>query len=258
MISDADPLPDGVLEAMAYLSRSENRIRILHALTRRPFKPRELEEKTGIPRSTLRRIISEMVDRGWVDRTSNRDYVATPVGDLMAAETERYTNSVRAIQALGSAASWLPHDELTIDLHHFKDARTIGPEMNAAVAPDTYAIEQIRISTEFRNLTNIAPTLGFERAMHNGVMGGTLSSEHIITSGVITQLRTTDDRMGRWQRYLDAGAELFLYENDIPCNLFIMGELCLSPTKNSKLSNTLSGLSQSGTSHDVGRSRRAW
>lgn len=224
MTSDADPLPDQVLEAMVYLSRSGNRIRILHALSQRPFEPRELAEKTEIPRSTLRRIISEMVERGWADRTLDGKYMATPVGGRMAAETERYTGSVRAIQTLDTAVNWLPNDELTIGLHHFKDARIIGPEMNAAVAPDTYAIEQIRASTEFRNLTNIAPTLGFERAIHKGVMNGTLSTEHIVTPGVISQLRTNDDRLGRWQRYLDAGAKLFLYNETIPCNLFIMDE----------------------------------
>jgi predicted transcriptional regulator len=198
MFGSADSLPDGVLEAMAHLSRSENRMRILHALTQCPFKPRDLTDRTDIPRSTARRIVTELIERGWVERTLDGEYVATPLGDLMAAETERYIEAIGAIQSLDSAVSWLPEEELTVDLHHFGDARIIGRQMNDAVAPDTYAIEQIRKSNEFRSLTNIAPTLGFESAIHEGVEGGTLSTEHIVTPGVLPKLRMNKHRHRRW------------------------------------------------------------
>lgn len=224
MLSEADSLPDGVLEAMEYLSRSENRMRILYALSQRPFAQRELVEDTGIPRSTLRRIITEMTERGWAERTLDGEYVATPTGALMITETERYIGGIEAIQTLDTAVSWLPDDELLIELHHFRDARVVSTQANEAVAPDTYAIERIRESTEFRNLTNIAPTLGFERVMHDGVEAGTLSTEHVVTPGVIRQLCTDDERQSRWRKYLDAGANLYRYDGQIPCNLFIMDE----------------------------------
>lgn len=224
MYDTAGSLPDGVLEAMAYLSRSENRIRILRALSQCQMEPRELTERTDIPRSTARRILTEMNERGWVERTLDGEYVATPSGELMTAETEQYLESIRAVQSLESAVSWLPEDELTIGIHHFGDARVIGHRTNDAVAPDTYAIERIRESNEFRNLTNIAPTLGFERALHDGVKAGTLSSEHVVTPGVLPELRMNDERQRRWQEYLTAGADLYLYEGDIPCNLFIMDD----------------------------------
>lgn len=224
MFSGGDSLPDRVLEAMAYLSRSENRMRILHALTKRPFEQRELAENTDIPRSTLRRIVTEMNEHGWAERTLDGEYVATPTGELMAAETERYIGAISAIQTLDTAVAWLPDGELMTELHHFRDARIIGPKINDAVAPDTYAIEQIRESNEFRNLTNIAPTLGFERAMHDGVEAGTLSTEHVVTPGAIRQLRMNKERQRRWQDYLDSGADLYRYDGPIPCNLFIMDE----------------------------------
>ncbi|MDS0476838.1 winged helix-turn-helix domain-containing protein [Natrinema sp. 1APR25-10V2] len=224
MFSDADPLPDGVLEEMAYLSRSENRLRILHVLTQHQYEPRELAEETDVPRSTLRRIVTELVDRGWAERTIDGTYVATPVGELLAAETDRYVGAIQAIQALDSAVRWLPREKLTIGLHHFQDAIIVGPEQNEAVAPDTYATEQLRDTTEFRNLTNIAPTLGFEKVLHDGVLEGPLSTEHVVTPGVISYLCTDVERQDRWQQYLDAGADLYLYDGQIPCNLFILDE----------------------------------
>lgn len=224
MYDTADSLPEGVLEDMAYLSRSENRMRILHALSQCPIEPRELTERTDIPRSTVGRIVTELNERGWVERTLDGEYVATPLGELMAVETRQYIESIRAIRSLDSAVSWLPADELTVDVHHFGDARVIGHQMNDAVAPDTYAIERIRESNEFRNLTNIAPTLGFESALHDGVETGTLSSEHVVTPGVLPKLRMNEERRRRWQAYLDAGADLYLSQEDIPCNLFIMDD----------------------------------
>lgn len=224
MVRDVDPPPDGVLEDMAYLSRSETRIQVLRVLAADSQLPREIAELTDIPRSTLRRTLTEMVERGWVERTTDGDYVATRTGEFVATETNRFLGVIRAIRVLGDVVSWLPSDELTIGLQYFREATVLRPEPNATSAPSTYATELMQEATKFACLVNIAPSLGFENAMINGVVEGRLTTTHIITDGELTVLRQNAERASRWQTYIESGADLYCYEGRIPCNLLVIDE----------------------------------
>jgi DNA-binding HxlR family transcriptional regulator len=181
MNGDATPRPDEVLEDVAYLLRAETRTRVLDALAATSHTPRALSEHTDIPRSTLRRTLTEMVERGWVERTIDGEYVLTPPGEHVATETGRYLDAIAAIRVLGDAVAWLPDDELTVDLRHFSDATVRRPEPNAVSAPSTVATERLQEATEFSCLVNTLPSLGFERAMIRGVVDERLTTTHVIT-----------------------------------------------------------------------------
>jgi predicted transcriptional regulator len=224
MPGDATPRPDDVLEDVAYLSRSETRTRVLDVLGAAPHAPRALAERTDIPRSTLRRTLTEMVERGWVERTLDGEYVLTAPGEHVAAETEQYLDAIGAIRTLGDAVAWLPNDELTVDLRHFADATVRRPEPNAVSAPSTVATERLREAAEFACLVNTAPSLGFERAMVDGVVDGRLTTTHVITDAELDVLRRDPDRAARWRTYVEAGADLYCYDGRIPCNLLVIDE----------------------------------
>lgn len=224
MNGDATPQSDDVLEDVAYLSRSETRTRVLDALSMASHTPRALAERTDIPRSTLRRTLTEMVERGWIERTLDGEYVLTAPGERVATETERYLDAVSAIRTLGDAVAWLPDDELTVDLRHFSDATVRRPEPNAVSAPSTVATERLREATEFDCLVNTLPSLGFERVMIGGVVDGGLTTNHVITDGELAALRRHPDRLSCWQTYVEAGANLYCYEGSIPCNLLVIDE----------------------------------
>jgi predicted transcriptional regulator len=227
MLGGADSPPGDVLENMAYLARSETRIEVLDVLAEDPHTPRELTEKTDIPRSTLRRTLTEMSEREWVERTADGAYNLTATGEHIAVETERYVGAIQAIQVLDDGVAWLPDDELTIGLQHFREATVLRPEPNATSAPSTHASRLMREATEFACLVNIAPSLGFENAMVEGVVDGRLRTKHIITDGELAVLRQNADRASRWQRYIEAGANLYCYDGRIPCNLLVIDETVL-------------------------------
>lgn len=226
MPGDATP-PEGVLDDLAYLSRSETRIQVLNVFEGEPHTSRDIAETTDIPRSTLRRTLTELIDREWVERTVDGEYILTPIGDHIAAETERYIGALRAIRALGDAIVWIPRAELDIGLHHFQDANVMRPEPNATSAPSTFATKLLRQATEFACLVNVAPSLGFETAMINGVVDGTLRTNHVITGGELSVLRQDPERASRWQRYVEAGANLYCYDGEIPCNLLVIDDTVL-------------------------------
>jgi hypothetical protein len=224
MLGDASDQQDDVLEDMAYLSRSANRLQVLGEITTGSHAPRKLAELTGIPRSTLRRILTEMVERRWAKRTTDGEYVATPAGKQVCGETDRYVRAIDAIRTLGEAISWLPEEELTIGLQHFSDATLQRPEPNAVGAGDTRLIELFRISDEFSCLVNTAPTVGLEQVMVESVVDGDLQTNHVITAEELDVLRQDEDRAARWKKYVEGGANLYCYDGSIPCIVLIFDE----------------------------------
>lgn len=94
-------------------------------------------------------------------------------------------------------------------------------------APDTFATGLMREATEFACLVNTPPSLAFEEAMMNGVFEGRLSTKHIITETELTTLWQSPERASDWEAYLEAGADLYCYEGDIPCNLLVIDDTVL-------------------------------
>ena len=227
MVGDGASLPEEVLEDVAYLSRSANRLRILDVIATAPHIPRAIADETDIPPIDPSADLSRD-RRTRLGRADPRRRVRSDAnGRVVAAETERYIGAIRTIRALGDAVAWLPTEELTIGLQHFSEATVRRPEPNATMALSTFASELMREATEFACLVNIPPSLAFEEAMMNGVFDGRLRTEHVIAEGELAVLGENAERASRWQAYVEAGADLYCYDGPIPCNLLVIDETVL-------------------------------
>ena len=69
----------GALEEIQFMANSANRVRVLDALGGAPASRRELQEETGVARSTAARVLDDAEARGWVDSEGSR-YRLTPGG----------------------------------------------------------------------------------------------------------------------------------------------------------------------------------
>lgn len=225
-------IPDGPLDDLAYLSRSKSRIVILGALSTTARTRGELEAETGISRSTVDRVVNELEERGWVRRTPGGEYKATPAGERISTESTQSLGAMQAIRSLGDAVAWLPHDELTIGLHHFREATVRRSEPNDMSAPTTFATELLQEATEFVCLVNTLPSLAFEDAMIEGRATGRLSTEHVITTDGLEALREDSTRASRWASYIEGGANVYRYDGRIPCNLLVIDESTLLLDRN--------------------------
>lgn len=224
MDGDGGLLPETVIEDMAYLSRSGNRLRLLDILGATRYTPRELAEMTDIARSTLRRILNELEQRGWVERTIDGEYTLTPTGENVSAETARYVDALNAIDALGEAVSWLPDDELTIGLHHFSDATVLGVESNDVVGADTRLIDLTREAEDFYCLTNTAGTVGLERTMMERFTEDGKTVKSVMTTAEIAIYLDDPERSAQWREYVESGGAVYRHEGPIPCNTVIIDE----------------------------------
>lgn len=217
-------VPSEALADVAHLARSENRLRILAALADASATRRELEEATGIARATVGRALADFEDRGWVVESDGREYEATPSGDRLVAEFSPFLEAVEAIRRLGDRVAWLPTDEVPIDLGHFRDATIRRPEPADPLAPVNSLSELLHNADQFHCLVGVAPPLGFERTMRDGVVSGDLVTRHVITAAELAYLREDPERLSRWREYVDAGGNVYCYDGDIPCNLLVFDE----------------------------------
>lgn len=225
MADEAESPPTDALEDVAYLSRSENRVRILDELSRASWTRRDLCEETGVARATLDRIVSEFEDRGWARRTTDGDYVATPAGREAATETTAFLERMGTLRRLGDLVDWFRTDEGSVDLHHLASATVHRP----TEADPTVTVERmttlLRDADRFRCLVRVAPPAQFERAMRDGVAERDLTTEHVITDTELAAILDQPGRVRRWRAYLEAGATVYCYDGDIPCNVLVFDDV---------------------------------
>lgn len=245
MAEDADGLPAGALNDIAYLSRSESRVRILDAIASEPYSRSELEETTEIARTTVGRIISEFEERRWARRTTDGEYTATPPGERIIAEFEPFLQSVQVIRKLGDLVAWLPIDEVPIDLSHFGDASIHRPDPADPMSTVAEFNSRIDGASEFQCLVGIAPPVPFERKMRDGVVNRDMETKHVITDQEFDYILDQPERVGRWREYLEGGANVYRYDGEIPCNLFVFDNTVLISHTNSEFGEPHAGIESS-------------
>lgn len=220
-------LPTGGLEDVAYLSRSANRVVILDALTDGPYSRRALADQTGASRTTLDRIVNELEDRGWAERTAEGTYVATVQGRHLVRRFMPFLESVEALQRLDDAVAWLPVDELSIGLEHFSDAVVRRPEPADPVETIDYITDLLENASEFRMLAHLAPPEPLGETLRDRVVSGQMVVDGVITDELFSYLGSSPERAARWRALVEAGTDLHRHEGPIPCNLWIFDETVL-------------------------------
>jgi predicted transcriptional regulator len=237
-----DSVPNGALDDIAYLSRSESRVRILDAIATEPFPRSELEEMTGIARTTVGRIINEFEERGWARRTPDGSYTATPPGERMLAEFKPFVQSVQVIRDLGDLVAWLPIDEVSIDLRHFAGVTIHRPEPADPMSTVEEFTRRIDDASEFQCLVRIAPPIPFEQKMRDGVVDRGMETNHVITNEEFDYLLDDPERVARWREYLEAGANVYRYDGEIPCNIFVFDDTVIITNTNSEFGDSHVGI----------------
>ena len=227
MEGDSTEIPAGAMEDIAYLGRSANRLCLLRALAGEPATRSALVERTGIASTTIGRILNELEDRRWVERTSDGEYEASPTGRIVVREFEPLVDAMHTIGRLDEAVELLPLAELSIEISAFSDARVVEPSPNAPFELVERMAELIQDATVFRVLTFLDPPQPVGEAMEDGVLGGRLTAEAVLAGGLVEFLRTRGKQPPRWRQFIEAGASVYRYGGHIPCNLFLMDETVL-------------------------------
>lgn len=218
----SDAVSADALDDIAYLARSANRVKLLDTLASGSYGRRELNERTGIPKTTIGRIVNEFQERDWIERTSDGEYTVTPAGAQVIAEFTPLIEAMMAIRKLGDMVAWLQASEQSIGLHHFSDATIRRPTPTDPMAPTAYYTERLRTADKFYCLVTVAPPVTFEITMTEEIQERNLTVEHIISDSEFRYICDHPDRLQRWRDYVDAGANVYRYDGEVPCNLVIL------------------------------------
>jgi len=136
---------------IAYLARSEHRVPTLVALTDRPRSRSELCELTEVSSSTIRRTLSEFEDRTWV-RKVGYQYVATRLGEAIAAGMEDLTSLVEAERKLRNVWHWLPDEVSELPTETWTEMTVTLPEPDSPYRPVNRFESLLRQTDEVRYL----------------------------------------------------------------------------------------------------------
>ena len=220
-------IPTGAIDDIAYLGRSENRLRLLSAVAEESATRSLLVDRTGVASTTVGRILNELQGRNWVERTHEGEYDATPTGQAVVWVFTPLVDALDTVDRLGDAVEVLPMDELEIEFHHFSDATVVEPSPNAPFEIVERMTELVRDASAFRVLTFLDPPPPVGEVMEKGVLQDRLTAEHVLAGGLVEYLRKRKKEPPRWRQYIEAGAIVYSYDGHIPCNLFMMDETVL-------------------------------
>jgi predicted transcriptional regulator len=234
-MSWVETVPTDVLDDVDYLSRSENRVRVLEALTRGSHSTRNLRDLTGTSKTTLHRILGEFEDRLWVERTTDGEYAATPQAEHVAVQFRAFLDSMAAIRDLGEDVRTLPAAELTlgpdaevtVGLQHFREATVEHKQPQAQGIGRRQLVETFRESSATHVFMDIAPPHLVEEILQERVENGEMAHVGVMTGDLFEYLRDDHEWPPLWKRIAEAGSDLYRYDGGVPANLVVGDERTL-------------------------------
>ncbi|MBX0298026.1 helix-turn-helix transcriptional regulator [Haloarcula nitratireducens] len=205
------------LDDIQFLANSDNRVQVLNTLTGGAASRRDLQDATGVPRSTTARILDDAESRGWVKSEGSR-YWITPMGEAMVTEFRKYLAAMEGIRHLGPAIDWLPEPVWKLEFQYLREAKVTKPTGDNPTAHFDRAMDYFRGSDSYRGLTqNSLPE--YMKTIHDRVVEGELNFEGVIEASFIEVLSNDPERAALWQ---DIADQMLVYNGHVPLNMHIV------------------------------------
>lgn len=209
-----DRVPDNI----EYLTSSCNRVKVLGALTERAGEARQLREEIGMPRSTFRRILSELEDRGWVERTDGV-YHATPLGEYVEAYFTDCVDTMGTVDRLAEFYEYAPFSEIDVEFEVLAESRVVVSEDYRPHAPIEEYLRAVEEADEIRALSPVISELYSEKYYEAITQRGT-RVENVIRDRVAETI--LENWRGRMEEVRGHGnTETYVYEGEIPFGLMV-------------------------------------
>lgn len=207
---------ENALEGIAFLARSENRVRVLRAIAREERTRHELREELAVSRTTLGRVVNEFERRELI-RLTDQGYTTTPAAAEILAKFIPLLETMEGIENLGEAIDWLPPPARSLDFRHFRDADVTTATANNPTEPFDRGLEVIRGADTYRGLTSTA----IPRYVTALSEGRFRDAEGVIAARFIEALHDDPERAEPWYDFAETGAT-WVYDGPVPVNLHIV------------------------------------
>lgn len=243
-MADIPEEPVAALEDIAYLARSENRLHVLETLTAMitpPGQPtpgysrRQLADMTGTSRTTLGRVLTEFQDRGWARRNTDGEYVATPIGEHVAAEFTPLVRSMEALRGLGETAAIIPRSALSgptveapaVSIREFSDGTVREPNSYDPTFFGRYFADLVDGAQSVLSMVYVATPQTMLTAFEDELHEGDVHIRATFSSSVTDHILANPEVGPRREHAAHERVEIYRYRDHIPCNLFVIDETVL-------------------------------
>lgn len=201
-------------EFFAFLARSDNRVTVLATLATGASCTRaELQRETGIPRSTLSRILSDLEGRELVSRDGHR-YEVTPFGRFLAGKLSSVFDAVEAVQKLQRLLKQLSDAEPDITFAAHTSSEILTPTSGDPKAPVRRFTDLLHTASRVRMLVpGVIPVLS---EVESTIGERTQTLEVVIPRSAFERERDDSLSSQRVRGVLTSGdVSLFSYNGDI-------------------------------------------
>lgn len=212
------------LDEIAYLARSENRVRVLRTIAQETLTRQELREDLSVSRTTLGRVVNEFEERDLI-RLTERGYTTSHTADAILEKFVPLLETVEGIQNLDEAIEWLPSPTRSVDLRHFRDAEITTSTPENPAAPFDRGLELIGEADTYRGLTSTAIP-SYVQVLHEGMVQNRLHVEGVIEASFLETLRNDPERAAPWYDFAEVEAK-WVYEGSVPINMHLLEDTVL-------------------------------
>jgi predicted transcriptional regulator len=212
------------LDAIAFLVRSENRVRVLRTIAAEPRTRQRLREDLSMSRTTLGRVLNEFEGRDWI-RPTGDGYATTPAADAILAKLVPLLETMEGIHNLNEAIEWLPPPAHALDFRHFRDAVVTTATPDNPAAPFDRGLALIRDADAYRGLTSTAIP-SYVQVLRQRLVRGELDVGGVIEASFLETLRTNPERADPWYDFADAEAT-WVYDGPVPINMHVLDDVAL-------------------------------
>ncbi|MFC5367860.1 helix-turn-helix transcriptional regulator [Salinirubrum litoreum] len=207
--SDRPKLP------LSALKRAES----LSALRDGPLARHELQDRLGVSRTTVHRIVSALEDDGLLVRDDD-GYELTGFGHTTARAVDEYRETITAAERLQPLLDCLP-TTFDVPVRAFSDARLTTQQPGNPYAPVERFVGCLRESGSLRGIdtTSIAPI--YVDAIRAEILAGMTTDVVYLPSVVTSIVEAYPDDVAR---AVESGELTLRTHDDLPCGLAIFDD----------------------------------
>lgn len=216
--------PEMIPDDMDFLTSSKNRFRVLRALVDGPWEPSELRKRLDVPRSTFRRILSELEDRQWAENTE-AGYKTTPLGTYVADFFSESVEKMNKVDKLSVFFEEVPTSEIGVDFDIIAGSEVTVQEPYSPHAPMEHLLSSLEETDKIRGFAPII-TDAYANAYYEAINENGTEVEHVLSEDVARIIkRRYPEQM---KEAIDTGrTETYVYEGDFPLGITLFDDTVL-------------------------------
>ncbi|MFC5972085.1 helix-turn-helix transcriptional regulator [Halomarina salina] len=204
------------LDDIRFLADSQNRFTALEILVAGPQTRAELRSATGASKATISRLLGDFESRAWITRDGTR-YALTPLGEYVASTFVNLYERMSTASELRDLLPWFPLEKLDaeVDLDILTGARITAATPDNPMAPVARVLAIERESNWTNTLADRLPE-SCVKARHEGVVGGSQTSELVTTSDVIESVMASPYADKFEDIVVADHSTVYVYDGDVP------------------------------------------